>query len=272
MYENTISVILFLRGSKCMDAYRNFAQVYDLFMEDTPYEQWVEYLKKIWESYNFKPKLILDLGCGTGTITRILAKEGYDMIGIDLSEDMLAVAREKASEEEQNILYLLQDMTEFELYGTVDCIISLFDSINYITQKEDLLEVFKLANNYLDPGGLFIFDINTEYKFQNILASNTFAQTSEEAAYIWENFYDEEEKMNEYYMNFFIKQHNGKNYERFEEFHYEKAYSIEEMILLLDKAGLKFIAVFDAFTFEEPKMDSQRLYFIAQEIKKGIRN
>jgi SAM-dependent methyltransferase len=251
-----------------MEAYRNFAQVYDLFMEDTPYDEWVEYLKSLWERYNHKPKLIADLGCGTGTITRILAKDGYDMIGIDLSEDMLAVAREKASEREQDILYLLQDMREFELYGTVDCIISLFDSINYITEKDDLFEVFKLVNNYLEPGGLFIFDVNTEYKFENILSSNTFAQTSEEAAYIWENFYDKEEKINEYYMNFFIKQHNGQAYERFEEFHYEKAYSIQEITFLLEKSGLKLLDVFDAFTFAKPKKDSQRLYFVAQEVKK----
>jgi SAM-dependent methyltransferase len=252
-----------------MEAYRNFAQVYDLFMEDTPYDEWVDYLKKLWERYNLKPNLIADLGCGTGTITRILAKDGYDMIGIDISEDMLAVAREKATEQEQDILYLLQDMREFELYGTVDCIISLFDSINYITEKEDLFEVFKLANNYLEPGGLFIFDVNTEYKFEKILSSNTFAQTSDEAAYIWENFYDKEEKINEYYMNFFIKQHNNSAYERFEEFHYEKAYSVEEITVLLEKAGLKLLDAFDAFTFEKPKKDSQRLYFVAQEIKKN---
>ena len=198
----------------------------------------------------------------------MLAKEGYDMIGIDIAEDMLAVAREKANDEEQNILYLLQDMREFELYGTVDCIISLFDSINYITQEEDLLEVFKLVNNYLEPKGLFVFDINTEYKFENILGSNTFAETNEKASYIWENYYDEEEKINEYYMNFFIKQQQGNFYEKFEEMHYEKAYSMEKVTSLLEKSGLKLLSVFDAFTFDKPRVDSERLYFVAQEIKK----
>lgn len=146
--------------------------------------------------YNINPKLIAELGCGTGNITGRLAKEGYDMIGIDISEEMLSVARQKAVDEgDKNILYLLQDMTEFELYGTVDVILCLCDSINYITEYEDIVKVFKLVNNYLEPGGLFIFDINTEYKFKNILGENTFADSEENAAYIWQNYYDENERI-----------------------------------------------------------------------------
>jgi len=252
-----------------LDTYNDFAQVYDLFMEDIPYDEWVSYLEAVWRNYDFKPKLIAELGCGTGNITHRLAKKGYDMIGIDVSDTMLLQAREKAVEENQEILYLLQDMREFELYGTVDCIISLCDSLNYITDENDLLEVFRLADNYLEPNGLFIFDMNTEYKFKEILGNNTFAEAEEEAAYIWENFYDEEEKINEYYVSFFVRDKKSQMYRRFEEEHYEKAYSLETVKKLLNKAGLKFLAVYDAFTFDVPKAESERVYFIAQEIKKN---
>lgn len=248
-----------------MDTYKSFAQVYDLFMSDVKYKDWIKYLNEIWTKYNLSPKLIAELGCGTGNITVELAKQGYDMIGIDISEDMLVIAKEKS--DNLNILYLLQDMTEFELYGTVDCIISLCDSINYITNEDDLLSVFKLVNNYLNPKGLFIFDINTEYKFKNLFSDNTFAQTDEDACYIWENFYDEDKKLNEYYMNFFIKQDNN-SYKRFEEIHCEKAYSVQMIKDLLNKSGLKLLDIFDAFTFDAPKDTSDRIYFIAQEITK----
>ena len=164
----------------------------------------------------------------------------------------------------KNILYLLQDMTGFELYGTVDVILCLCDSINYITDYDDIVKVFKLVNNYLEPGGIFIFDINTEYKFKNLLGENTFADSEENAAYIWQNYYDEDERINEYYVNFFIKQENGL-YERTEECHYEKAYKTEEIKKALNEAGLIFEACYDAFTFNLPNEKSERIYFVARE-------
>jgi len=248
-----------------MQAYEGFASIYDIFMGDIDYDGWVEYIKKIWEKYGKNPSLIAELGCGTGNITGRLAKQGYDMIGIDISEEMLSVAREKAFEEGDDILYLLQDMTEFELYGTVDVIISLCDSMNYITEDEDMLQVFKLVNNYLDPKGLFIFDLNTEHKFKNVLADNTFAETTEDAAYIWENNYDEEEKINEYYVNFFINDEDSGMYERVEECHYERAYSLEEIKGFIEESGMEFVAAYDAFTFEPVKEDSERIYVVARE-------
>ena len=248
-----------------MEAYESFASVYDMFMEDIDYDMWLEYIKKICGKYNISPKLGLDLGCGTGNMTIRMAQSGIDMIGIDISEQMLSEAVQKSEKEGLKILYLLQDMREFELYGTVDIIISLCDSINYVTEPDDLLTVFKLVNNYLDPKGIFIFDVNTEYKFKELLGCNNFSQTADDAAYIWENFYDEEEKINEYYMNFFIKDAHSEKYNRFEEFHYERAYGIDEIKALLAESGLEFLAVYDAFTFEPPKENSQRLYFVARE-------
>ncbi len=246
-------------------AYENFSKVYDKFMADTPYDEWIEYIKRIWDKFSLSPKLIAELGCGTGNITQRLYNMGYDMIGIDCSENMLSFAREKACLNHSEILYLEQDMREFELYGTVDCVLSLCDSINYILEEEELFEVFKLVNNYLEPKGLFIFDLNTIYKFKYILASNSFSQSGESSAYTWENYFDEDESVNEYYTNFFIRDDKSGLYERFEEEHYEKGYTIEAIKDLIIKSGLEFLAVYDEMTFFPPKSNSERIFFVARE-------
>lgn len=251
-------------------AYEKFAQVYDRFMEDTPYEQWTEYIKKIFKKHGLinKTNIVADLGCGTGNITERLAESGFDMIGIDISEEMLAKAAEKAQEKGLDILYLNQDMKEFELYGTVDAIVSICDSINYITDPDDLYEVFRLVDNYLEPNGLFVFDINTIYKFENVLGCNSFCETTENSAYTWENYYDPEEHINEFYTNFFIEKENGL-YERYEEFHYERGYTIDDIIDLMEEAGLEFEACYDELTFHTPTERSQRIFFVAREVTKG---
>jgi len=251
-----------------MQAYRTFAQVYDNFMQDVNYDEWGKYILELLRKYNGKKSLGLDLGCGTGKITEFLAKQKVDMIGVDLSCDMLAVAKETAKDQGLDILYLEQDMTEFELYGTVDFIVSICDSINYLLEKQELLKTFKLVNNYLDPKGIFIFDMNTKHKYQNILAENTFAETLEDSCYIWNNYFYEDDNINEYELTFFMKKEGKDSYERFEEIHYQKAYSINLIKELLQKAGLDVLAVYDAFTFNEPKEDSERVYFVAQEISK----
>ncbi len=249
-----------------MADYEGFSEVYDIFMEETPYDKWADYIELLWEHFSLKPKLVCDLACGTGSMTVRLAERGLDMIGIDLSEAMLAKAKEKSPE---GILYLNQDMREFELYGTVDSIICLCDSINYITDSGELLKVFSLVNNYLDPGGLFIFDINTIYKFKNILSDNCFCETTENSAYTWENYYDEDERINEFYTNFFIEDSSSGMYRRFEEYHYEKGYTVDEISALIKKSGMELLGVYDELTLEPPKPESSRIYFIAREITKA---
>lgn len=250
-----------------MGAYESFASVYDLFMDNIDYDAWVEYIEQIWKKYNIDPELICELGCGTGNITLRLAQKGYDMIGVDLSADMLSEARKKAAENNKEVLFLLQDMREFELYGTVNSILCLCDSLNYITEDDDMQDVFDLVNNYLHPGGLFIFDLNTEYKFKEIYGQNTFSEADEDAVYVWENYYDEEEKINEYYLNFFVKNSDG-TYDRTQEEHYERAYSLDEIKRFIEKSGMKFEAAYDAFTFEPVREDSERIYVVAREIQK----
>ncbi len=250
-----------------MSIYNSFADVYDIFMDNIPYDEWVEFIEKIWEEYNLKPQLVCEIGCGTGNITQRLANKNYDMIGIDLSQDMLMVARDKNYDNETNILYLGQDMRSFELYGTVDCILSICDSLNYIKTEKDLLKVFKLVDNYLDPQGLFIFDLNTKHKFKNVYGSNTFTDITDKGAYIWENNYNEETNINEYNVTFFLKDEEESFYHKYEEFHEEKAHDVETVKALLEEAGLKVEGVFGE-NFEEYSETQERVYIVAREQKK----
>ena len=244
-----------------MEAYTGFAQVYDTFMDNVPYDEWREYLVSLLKKYGVEDGLVLDMGCGTGAMTRYLDAHGYDMTGIDVSEEMLTIAKEKSS---PDILYLLQDMREFELYGTMRAAVSICDSMNYILEEDDLLRVFSLVNNYLDPGGIFIFDLNTVYKYQEILGEQTIAEDREECSFIWDNFYDEEEMINEYDLTVFV-QEEGDLCRRYCETHYQRAYSLETVRALIEKAGMEVLAIYDAFTYNKPKPDSERVYFVARE-------
>ena len=272
-----------------MEAYTSFAQVYDLFMDNVPYEEWSRYVISLLKEEKIKDGLVLDLGCGTGKMTRLLAAAGYDMIGIDYSEDMLEIAREyqyrqvalpdvevetaevsaDSTQQAADILYLLQDMREFELYGTVRAVISICDSMNYILEEEELLQVFKLVNNYLDPKGIFIFDLNTRYKYEELLGETTIAENREESSFIWENYFDEEEGINEYDLTLFIHEEDGL-YRKYEETHYQKVYELDTVKRLLAEAGMEFVAAYDAFTKEPVKADSERIYIIAREHGKEI--
>ena len=247
-----------------MQAYTGFAQVYDLFMDNVPYDEWSKYLVSLLKEYGIADGLVLDLGCGTGKMTRLLQKAGYDMIGIDNAEEMLQIAMEQESE---GILYLCQDMREFELYGTVAAVVSICDSINYILEEADLLEVFRLVNNYLDPGGLFIFDLNTLYKYRELLGENTICENREEGSFIWENYYDEEEQINEYDLTLFIRE-GEELFRKYQETHYQRGYELETIKTLLEEAGLEFVTAYDAFTKENPREDSERIYVIAREVSK----
>ena len=233
-----------------MDAYTGFAEVYDLFMDQVPYEKWSGRIMQILSAYGIRDGLVLDLGCGTGSMTELLAGAGYDMIGVDASEEMLELAYEKRAESGHDILYLLQDMREFELYGTVRAIVSVCDSLNYITEEEELLHVFRLVRNYLDPDGVFFFDMNTIYKYSKMLGETTIAENREEGSFIWENYYDPEEQLNQYDLTLYIRDEDDR-YTRFEETHIQKAYALERVLELLQQAGMKAEQIFDSDTGKE---------------------
>lgn len=247
-----------------MEAYTSFARVYDTFMDNVPYGEWCEYVAGLLEAYEIRDGLVLDLGCGTGSLTELLAEKGYDMIGADCSEDMLEIAGEKKEKSGYDILYLLQDMRKFELYGTVRAVVSICDSMNYIMSEEELLQVFRLVNNYLDPEGIFIFDMNTIYKYRELLGDATIAENREACSFIWENSWYEEERVNEYDLTIFEKEERGL-FRKYTETHFQRAYEIKTVKRLIQEAGMEFVAVYDAFTKEAPKADSERIYFIARE-------
>ena len=255
-----------------MEAYTSFAEVYDTFMDNVPYEEWAEYLAELLQEYDIEDGLVLDLGCGTGSLTEILATKGYDMIGADGSAEMLEIAMEKKAQSGHDILYLLQDMREFELYGTVRAVVSVCDCVNYITDEKELEQVFRLVNNYLDPEGIFIFDFNTEYKYKEILGEQTIAEDREDCSFIWDNYYYEDESMNEYELTLFIKEQDSNLYRKYQEMHYQKAYTLDAMRELVEWSGLEFVTAYDAYTRKAPTETSERVCVVAKEHGKNVQN
>ena len=206
-----------------MEAYTDFASVYDELMDNTPYGQWCDNILNVLGEYGIRDGLVLDMGCGTGSLTELLAAKGYDMIGVDYSEEMLNIAFQKREKSGHDILYLNQDMREFELYGTVRAIVSICDSINYLLEDEDVVTCFKLVNNYLDPKGIFFFDFNTNYKYETVIGDRVIAETRDDCSFIWENFYDPEEMMNEYDLTVFVRENEEEpdTFRRFQETHFQ---------------------------------------------------
>ena len=248
-----------------MEAYSSFAQVYDMFMDNVPYEEWSRYLIGLLKEYGIEDGLVADLGCGTGKITRLLSDAGYDMIGVDNAAEMLEIAREiQEDEERDDIWYLLQDMRELELSGEVNAMVSICDSMNYILEEEDLKEVFLRVKEYLQTGGIFIFDMNTLHKYRDMIGETTIAENREEGSFIWDNYFYEDEMVNEYELTLFIREENGL-FRKYEETHYQRAYELDTVKRLIEEAGLKFVTAYDAFTREPVNRDSERMYIIARK-------
>ncbi len=247
-----------------MGQYENFAFIYDELMQDVDYEEWVQYIEKIIEKEKVQVKNILELACGTGNLTIPLAKRGYDIVGVDLSEEMLSVAREKSLKKGIEIIYLNQDMREldFEIYD-LDCIICGCDGFNYILEEEDLKNIFKKSYDLLKENGIFLFDISSYFKISQILSNNTFGENKEDVAYIWENYFDEEENIIEMNVAFFMKE--GKLFKRFEEIHYQRGYKNEEIILILESIGFKDIKLYKDFTFFEGDEKGERIFFVCKK-------
>lgn len=262
------------------ETYSDFAEVYDEFMDNTPYEEWCETLTHMIEKYGIsrplrderdllasERNLVLDLGCGTGTLTELLYQKGYDMIGVDNAPAMLNIAMEKREKSGARILYLLQDMRELELYSTVGTVISVCDSVNYILDERELCEVFRLVNNYLYPGGLFVFDFNTDYKYREVIGETTIAENREECGFIWENYYDEESCINEYDVTVFVREQD-ELFRRFTETHMQRGYTVEQMLALVEQAGMQVIKVLDAESLQKVTDESERVYVLARECQK----
>ena len=246
-----------------MVKYGEFARVYDDLMLDFNYEEWALYIEEIFKKYKKRPKSILEMACGTGNLTEHLAKARYDLTAFDLSEDMLAQAYDKLRPY-KNVHLMKQDMLSFNFNKGFDAVIAVCDSINYITEKADLERVFKNVYNHLEDDGIFIFDINSYYKLREIIGNNTFVEDREDVFYVWENFYDEDKDLCEFYLTFFFRK-EGLIYERFDEKHIEKAYRRVEVIELLKKAGFNHIDSYDAFGFDQVGDKTERINFVARK-------
>lgn len=248
-----------------MEAYTSFAQVYDMFMDNVPYADWSRYIVDKLHQKGIDSGYVVDLGCGTGRMTTLLADAGYDMIGIDNSMEMLGIALEK---EDERILYLMQDMRKFETGEKVRAVVSACDSINYILDSEDLQAVFECVRDSLESGGVFIFDINTPYKYEVLMADNTIAENRDESSFIWENYYDADAGINEYDLTLFIRETSEDEddlYRKFEETHFQRCYDFLEIKQLISNAGLVFDAMYDAYTDEPVRADSEKVTILVHK-------
>ncbi len=244
--------------------YTSFADFYDRLTHDIDYIRWADYLQSAFRKFGKDPNLILELGCGTGSLAVELSKRGYDMIALDSSISMLNKAYEKARKINSDILFLNQDMRSFELYGTVDAIVCLLDSINYITSVEDIKKVFKLVNNYLNPGGLFIFDVNSPHKLSTVLGNQTFYELDEDISWVWKNTYDSKNKTTTFDITFFVKNKEGL-YERYDENHVEKVFTGDEIKEALASSSLEIVGEFGDLSFDAPAVDEERIFYIAKK-------
>lgn len=244
-----------------MNSYTEFASLYDELMNDFDYEMWADYVEKIFEKYQYKAKDILEMACGTGNLSLELAKRRYNLVCFDLSEDMLSKAYKKLGRY-KNVKLLNLNMIDFNINKKFDSIVSICDSINYITDKNNLLQCFKNVYNHMNDGGLFIFDINSFYKLKNIIGNNTFVEDREDIFYTWQNYFDEDENICEFYLSFFKEDGSG-TYYRFDEDHVERAYKEDEIIQLLESAGFSKIDYYNAFTFDNPSDTDERINFVA---------
>lgn len=244
-----------------MEAYGGFAQVYDEFMDNVDYHQWCGYAVKLLKKYGVSDGQLVEIGCGTGTGTMLFAKEGYQMIGIDISQEMLEIAESK--KEEENILYVLQDATELELPYTVPAMVSIGDSMNYITDYGDFTMVLKRVNEFLEQDGIFVFDLKTRKYFSEI-GETTIAEDREECSFIWENYFDEETNINEYYLSVFVRGDDGR-YDKYEEEHFQRGYTLQEVRQAVEMSGLKIENIFEAFSDNEGNEENDRVYVVARK-------
>ena len=217
--------------------------------------------------YKKDAELVCDLGCGTGTVASILAHNGFDMIAIDSNEDMLAKASESFKEQGiSNILLLCQDITEFELYGTVDVIYATLDTINYITSKNDLTRLFKLVRNYLNYDGLFIFDVDSEYKFKTVLSENDFTYDNDDLFCSWSAYFDNKTDICYHDLVYFEKQQNG-DYKKTTATQIQRYYSEEYLSTLFSRFGFKILRKCDDYSAKKVTDKTERITYVLR-IKK----
>ena len=252
------------------EGYDAIARVYDKLNSEIDYGAWSDFIQDCFDKFlGERPKIVLDLACGTGRMTRELSDKGYDMIGVDGSAQMLSEAL--GYEGDGKILYLLQDMRAFELYGTVGATVCCLDSINYLLDENDVRACFACVHNYLDPDGLFIFDVNSPHKFENVYGNESYILEDENedgsAIYCgWQNEFDAESGICDFYLTLFEEDEDGA-YLRSDEHQQERCYSLDEIKSALESNRLELLGVFADWQFSQPVNDTERWYFVARAKK-----
>lgn len=242
------------------NSYEFLSRIYDDLMEQVDHAHWTDFVMTLIRSKGDEPKNILELGCGTGNITRELLDRGYEVVGIDISEEMLELAEEKTLEFGDKVILITQDITalDFEVYE-IDTVIACNDTFNYILEERQLQSLFDYLYPRIKRGGQFVFDISSEYKLRNILGNHTYGESFEDMAFLWENFYDEQSGLIQMEINIFTRDGNG--YVRDIETHYQRSYSIEKITEMLQKSGFREIEAFADFERKEPNEASERIFF-----------
>lgn len=244
--------------------YQEFSGIYDQMMSEIPYDEWFEKLHQYIKTHGCQSGHMCELGCGTGEMTGRFCDAGYEVTGIDISPDMLALAQNK-KRKNQKILYLNQDMTDFSLHKPADVVLCICDSLNYLLEEQELLDMFCCVYDNLAPEGLFVFDMKTEYCFQNILGDGIRVEDTEDYTVIWDNQYDKDERINEYLLTMFVRQPGTESYDRYDECHHQRAYVPGEIKELLGQTGFVLQGCFGADFRSEPETEDERLYFAAKK-------
>lgn len=250
-----------------MSGYADFAAFYDRLTDDVGYPQRAAYLAGLLAENGVAKGAVLDLACGTGSLTLELSKCGYEMIGVDISPDMLCAAREKCAGED--VLFLCQPMEALDLYGTVNAAICTLDSLNHVTDPDVLREVFRRVALFLEPGGLFLFDVNTPYKHRAVLGDHIFVYDLEGLYCVWQNAYDPQDDTVEITLDFFAEETDG-SYARYGEQFTERAYTHEAICALLRDTGLALLGCYAEMARTPPREDTQRtIYLVKKERIQG---
>ncbi|MFJ7927865.1 class I SAM-dependent DNA methyltransferase [Peribacillus sp. NPDC096448] len=245
--------------------YERFAYVYDELMKDAPYEKWLMILTAKLEQYGVGGRKVLDLACGTGEMTVELAQHGFEVTGVDLSDEMLLVANEKAVKLGLSIPLFQQNMAELEGLGQFDCVTIFCDSLNYLRDEEDIVKTFSRVHEHLKDGGLFLFDIHSIYKMEEIFGDNTFAVNGEEVSYIWDCFPGEEPYSVEHDLSFFVRDDESGLYDRFDELHYQRTYPVEQYKNWLEQAGFKVSEILADLEEAPLVKETERILFVASK-------
>lgn len=244
-------------------SYGRFAHVYDFLMSEVPYDKWINLFISKKEQYNINGLKVLDVACGTGEFSVRLAQKGYTVTGVDLSDEMLVIAKEKADQSGVSIPFYQQNMIELETGEQFDSIVIFCDSLNYLHTESDVQSTFQRVYEQLKPGGLFMFDVHSVFKMEHVFAGQTFADVQDEVSYIWNAFEGPEPYSVEHELTFFVKEEEANQYDRFDEDHYQRTYDMQKYVAWLEEAGFTVKEILADLEDQEPAEDSERILFVA---------